>query len=72
MSETATYLELARYVARGRLQGEDGFSPLRAPMVERETRREDSAPEATELRAEDIAPGMRRVNGRWFYSAAWL
>jgi hypothetical protein len=24
------------------------------------------------VRAEDIRPGMRQIDGRWFYSAAWL
>jgi hypothetical protein len=27
---------------------------------------------AVVMRASDVQPGMRVVDGRWFYSAAWL
>ena len=70
MSEISTHIELAIQVERTRLAGEDGFVPLRPPTTEASADTTDL--EVEPVRAEDIRPGMRRVDGEWLYSAAWL
>lgn len=44
------------------LVGEAGFVPVRKP-----NRRHLEA-----VTREDIRPGMRQIDGRWFYSSRWL
>lgn len=33
---------------------------------------EPGEPDAGELAREDVRPGMRKIGGQWFYSAAWI
>lgn len=82
-SETQAWLDLMEHAKRaewngdreaairaevGRLEDE-GLPPV--PALRRPALQVARAAGA-ELSAEEIRPGMRQIDGRWFYSAAWL